>query len=258
MVSNQTDPLQIALEYEQELGIPFENKSLLVRSLTHRSYLNESPFIQADNERLEFLGDAVLDLVVAEILYQRFPEQREGPLTAMRASLVRRETLAEFARKIDLGDQILLGKGEEESGGRDRDAILHAAFEALVGAIFLDSDLDTVTDFLLLFLDPEIGQLQSGRLHKDAKSRLQEWSQAECGITPRYHTIDSVGPDHAKEFTIEVHIGDRVLGVGKGNSKQRAAQAAAKASLRRITADNALGALIPGEDEEQEEEGTDL
>ena len=234
MDSNQTDPLLIALDYEQELGIPFENKSLLVRSLTHRSFLNEAPLIHADNERLEFLGDAVLDLVVAEILYQRFPEQREGPLTAMRASLVRRETLAEFARKIDLGEQILLGKGEEESGGRDRDAILHAAFEALVGAIFLDSDLDTVTDFLLPFLDPEIGHLRSGRLHKDAKSRLQEWSQAEYSITPRYHTIGSEGPDHAKEFTIEVHIGEKAYGVGKGNSKQRAAQAAAGAALEHI------------------------
>ncbi len=234
MASNQTDPLKIALDYEQRLGIPFENKSLLVRSLTHRSYLNEAPYIHADNERLEFLGDAVLDLVVAEILYQRFPEQREGPLTAMRASLVRRETLAEFARRIDLGEQIFLGKGEEDSGGRDRDAILHAVFEALVGAIFLDSDLDTVTDFLLPFLDPEIGQLQAGHLQKDSKSRLQEWSQAEHSITPRYHTIASTGPDHAKEFTIEVQIGETVYGVGKGNSKQRAAQAAAGDALERI------------------------
>jgi ribonuclease-3 len=234
MDSNRIDPLLIALEYEQQLGIPFENKSLLVRALTHRSYLNEMPLVHADNERLEFLGDAVLDLVVAEILYQRFPEQREGPLTAMRASLVRRETLAEFARKIDLREQILLGRGEEESGGRERAAILHAAFEALVGAIFLDSDLDTVTDFLLPFLEPEIGHLQSGRLHKDAKSRLQEWSQAEYGITPRYYTIGSEGPDHAKEFTIEVRIGERAFGEGKGNSKQRAAQAAAEAALTSI------------------------
>lgn len=253
MDSNQTDLLQTALEYEQELGIPFENKSLLVRSLTHRSFLNEAPLVHTDNERLEFLGDAVLDLVVAEILYQRFPEQREGPLTAMRASLVRRETLAEFARKIDLGDQILLGKGEEENGGRDRDAILHAAFEALVGAIFLDSDLDTVTDFLLPFLDPEIGHLRSGRLHKDAKSRLQEWSQAEHGITPRYHTIGSDGPDHAKEFTIEVHIGDRTFGVGSGNSKQRAAQAAADAALKCIAGEESRGEVMPsGETEEKE------
>lgn len=255
MDSNQTDPIHIALEYEQELGIPFENKSLLVRSLTHRSFLNETPLIHADNERLEYLGDAVLDLVVAEILYQRFPEQREGPLTAMRASLVRRETLAEFARKIDLGEQVLLGRGEEESGGRDRDAILHAAFEALVGAIYLDSDLDTVTDFLLPFLEPEIGHLQSGRLHKDAKSRLQEWSQAECGVTPRYHTIGSDGPDHAKEFTIEVHIGDRAFGVGKGNSKQRAAQAAADAALQCIAEGKHQEVVMPGGEPEENQAG---
>ena len=236
MASKPVDALQIVLDYEQYLGIPFENKSLLLRALTHRSYLNEAPFVHADNERLEFLGDAVIDLIVAEVLYQRFPEQREGPLTAMRASLVRRETLAQFARQINLGEHLFMGKGEEESGGRHRDAILCSAFEALVGAIFLDSDLDTAQEFLMPLLEPELSQLQSGRLNKDPKSRLQEWAQAEYNITPRYVTVDSRGPDHAKEFTIEVRIGNAVHGTGTGNSKQRAAQAAAQAALERIAA----------------------
>ncbi|RME81574.1 MAG: ribonuclease III [Caldilineae bacterium] len=234
MASRQSDPLAHVLAYERELGLEFENKSLLLRAITHRSSLNESPLLHADNERLEFLGDAVIDLIVADLLYQRFPEQREGPLTAMRASLVRRETLARFARQIHLGQYLFLGKGEEEHGGRERDAILCAAFEALMGALFVDKGLEACRQFLLPFMEPELALLQQGRIHKDAKSRLQEWAQAELNHTPRYVTVASSGPDHLKSFTVEVRIGRNVLGVGTGNSKQRAAQAAAADALQRL------------------------
>lgn len=221
-------------EFEQRLGLTFTDKSLLLRALTHRSYLNESPFVHSDNERLEFLGDAVLDLVVAELLYQRFPEQREGPLTAMRATLVRRETLADFARKINLGPYLRLGHGEEEGGGRERDTLLCAAFEALCGAIYLDQDLKVIERLLLPLLDPVLTQLRQGRVSKDAKSRLQEWAQAELNTTPHYVTAGSSGPDHAKEFMVEVRVGADTYGTGKGNSKQKAAQEAAQNALEQI------------------------
>ncbi|MCP4168118.1 MAG: ribonuclease III [Chloroflexi bacterium] len=245
MASNHTDPLRVAQDYETLLGVSFANKSLLLRALTHRSYLNEAPFVHADNERLEFLGDAVIDLIVAEVLYQRFPEQREGPLTSMRASLVRRETLAAFARIIDLGEHLFLGKGEEENGGRERDAILCAGFEALVGALYLDQDLASCDRFLRPFVEPALIRLREGQLRKDAKSRLQEWSQAETNLTPRYVTVGSSGPDHAKEFLIEVRIGDETYGKGSGKSKQLAAQAAAQAALDAIASHSTSIPSIP-------------
>ena len=221
-------------QLEERLGFRFKDKSLLMRALTHRSYLNEAPPIHLDNERLEFLGDAVIDLIVAEVLYQRFPEQREGALTTMRANLVRRETLATFARQIDLGTYLLLGRGEAENGGRERDALLCAAFEALCGAIYLDQGLEAAAKFLGEFLEPMLTPLAQGPITKDPKSRLQEWAQTELGQTPHYVTIGSTGPDHAKEFTVEVRIGGQVYGVGVGMSKQKAAQQAARAALDSI------------------------
>lgn len=219
------------LSFEEVLGVQFTDKTLLLRALTHRSYLNEASFLYADNERLEFLGDAVLDLIVADLLYQRFPEQHEGFLTAMRASLVRREALAQFGRQLDLGKHILLGRGEEESGGRDRDAILCACFEAVIAAIYLDHGLSATINFLRPLIDPDLNVLRDGQLHKDAKSLLQEWSQAKLNETPSYVTVETTGPDHAREFTVEVRIGGSAYGVGRGNSKQRAAQEAASAAL---------------------------
>lgn len=235
MDSNHIDAFQQLTQLEEQLDYHFQDKSLLLRALTHRSYINESPFIHADNERLEFLGDAVIDLIVADILYQRFPEQREGVLTPMRAHLVRRETLAQFARAIQLGDYLLMGRGERESRGAERDATLCATFEALCGAIYLDSGLRAVTTFLLPLLESELAELSAGHWQKDAKSRLQEWSQAEWNITPRYTTLTSTGPDHDKKFTVEVAVGDQVRSVGEGNSKQKAAQAAAQAALDYIS-----------------------
>ncbi len=219
---------------EQDLGIPFHDKSLLRRALTHRSYLNEVDDVTwEDNERLEFLGDAIIDFIVAEYLYHRFPEMREGVLTAVRANLVRRDTLAQFAREIRLGEYLLMGSGEEQSGGREREATLCAAFEALVGAVYLDQGLDVTRRFILSFVERALPQALDRALRKDAKTRLQEWSQATLRITPRYVTVSAEGPDHAKTFTVEVRIGPIVAGRGTGNSKQIAAQAAAADALAR-------------------------
>ncbi len=248
MASSQPDrsAFQVVLDFEQRLNVSFSDKTLLLRALTHRSYLNEATYIFSDNERLEFLGDAVLDLIVADMLYHRFPEQHEGLLTAMRASLVRRETLAQFGRHLELGNHLLMGRGEEESGGRERDAILCAAFEAVVGAIYLDQGLAAANGFLHPLIDPELNALREGQLHKDAKSLLQEWSQAKLSETPAYATVETTGPDHAREFTVEVRIGGATYGVGRGNSKQRAAQEAASAALSALQAQTTPPAEAPG------------
>lgn len=237
MASNPPDALAVVQACEEQLGLCFTDKSLLLRALTHRSYLNEADLIYADNERLEFLGDAVLALIVAEWLYQRFPEQREGFLTAVRAYLVRSETLAGYARRLGLGDFLLLSRGEHESGGRERDSILAAAFEALIGALYLDQGMAAVGRFLLPLLEPLLADIREGEVHKDARTRLQEWAQARLGATPVYVTVGTTGPDHARQFTVEVRIRDEVFGVGIGPSKQQAAQQAAEAALQKAAHD---------------------
>lgn len=223
------------LELEQRLGFEFRDKSLLQRALIHRSYLNEHPECPLeDNERLEFLGDAVLDFVTGAYLYHRFPELREGPLTNLRSMLVRRTTLARFARQLGLGRCMLMGHGEAESGGRHRPANMCAAFEALVGALYLDQGLDSVRRLLEPLILPEISRALQESLEKDPKSHLQELAQARMHRTPRYATVAESGPDHAKVFTVEVSIGDQVYGQGQGPSKQQAAQAAARDALQQI------------------------
>lgn len=217
---------------EKILNLNFIDKTLLLRALTHRSYLNENPdFILGDNERLEFLGDAVLDFLTAEYLYHRFPEMREGELTSLRAALVRTESLANLAHKIDLGRCLYLGHGEEAGGGRRRLAVLCGAFEALVGALYLDQGLAAVEAFVKPLFDPEIEHILADDLDKDPKSLLQELSQAELEITPSYRTIGESGPDHAKEFVVEAVIGRQVYGRGVGRSKQAAARVAAQHAL---------------------------
>ena len=213
----------------------FRDPSLLERALTHRSYLNEHPELAIDdNERLEFLGDAVLDFVTGAWLYNRFPEMPEGRLTSLRAALVKTETLAKFAAQIGLNDYLRLGKGEADAGGRGRTSMLADAFEAILGALYLDQGLDAVRDFLGQLLPEETERVLVGAGDRDAKSILQEWSQAERGITPRYRSVDERGPDHAKTFNVEVRIGEEVVGRGDGPSKQAAAQAAARDALRRL------------------------
>lgn len=187
-----------------------------------------------DNERLEFLGDAVLDFIAGAWLFHRFPEMDEGRLTRLRAGLVRTETLAQFAESLDLGDALLLGRGEDESGGRRRASNLCGAFEALVGALFLDQGMNAAQAFAEPLLSPALDDILSRAADKDAKSMLQEWSQAELGVTPVYRTVASEGPDHAKEFTVAVLVGQTECGRGVGHSKQAAAQLAAQQALAAI------------------------
>jgi len=213
----------------------FRDPSLLARALTHRSYLNEHPELSLeDNERLEFLGDAVLDFVVGAWLYNRFPELPEGRLTSLRAALVKTDTLAEFAIVIGLSEQLRLGKGESESGGRARTSLLCNTFEALIGALYLDQGLEAVQPLLYKLLPDKVELIMADERDRDAKSILQEWSQAKHGYTPRYRTVHAEGPDHARQFTIEVHINEHVVGRGVGPSKQIAAQAAASDALARL------------------------
>lgn len=221
-------------ETEARLGLEFKDHSLLERALTHRSFLNENPD-QAleDNERLEFLGDAVLDFVVGAYLYHRFPEMNEGELTVLRAALVRTRTLASFAREIGIGPSLRLGYGEAESGGRERLPILCAAFEAVVGAIFLDRGLAVVEAWVHELIAPALEQIMSVSGHKDAKSEFQIWAQARFNTTPNYRVLASEGPDHDKTFTVAVEVDGNIWGVGNGPSKQAAAQAAAGSALEK-------------------------
>ena len=232
---------------EQALGFAFADKSLLLRALTHRSYLNEHPdFPLEDNERLEFLGDAVLDFLTGEYLYNRFPELAEGPLTSLRSALVRREALADFAGQLALGEYLLMGHGEAESGGRSRSANLCAGFEALVGALYLDQGLEAVRSFLEPLVEPEVARIIEENSDKDAKSLLQELVQGRIQRTPRYVTVGESGPDHAKEFTVEVTIARKAFARGTGHSKQQAAQDAARQALEQLDAEG-LDILDEGE-----------
>lgn len=223
-------------QFQEHTELQFLDQSLLLRALTHPSYLNEHPSDGLeDNQRLEFLGDAVLDFVAGELLYHRYPEAPEGRMTRLRAALVRTETLAEFAQKRAVNDALMLGRGEEDSGGRERANNLCAAFEALIGALYLDQGMDPVRVFVTPLFNETLDEIVRLELDKDAKSRLQEWSQATLNITPTYQTVDSRGPDHAKEFTVAVLIGEKEYARGLGSSKQSAAQAAAREALEILT-----------------------
>jgi ribonuclease-3 len=224
----------LPLDVPQRLGLQFTNHWLLQRALTHRSYVNEHPEVYEDNERLEFLGDAVLDFLVGAWLYNHFPEMSEGQLTRLRASLVGNEQLAIFARQIKLGDFMLLGKGEEEGGGRQRSALLGCTFEALMGALFLDQGLPAVQDFIEPILGQESQNIINGNSEQDVKSLLQEWAQSQGLGAPTYRTIASYGPDHDKIFEVEVVIGGEVAGQGEGHNKQSATKNAARAALDSI------------------------
>lgn len=222
-------------QLQEQLGVRFRNPDLLQQALTHRSYLNEQPDETLENnERLEFLGDAVLDFLTGNALYQRYPEMPEGELTRLRAALVRTETLAQVAMGCNLGEHLRISKGEESSGGRLRQNILCDAFEAVVGALYLDQGLEAVENFVMPLLTPLLDHILAEGLHKDARSMLQEWSQAVHNLTPVYRVIESSGPDHDKEFTVEAVIGEQVAGIGSGRSKQLAAQAAARSVLRQL------------------------
>ncbi len=221
--------LEPASDLARRLGLPFSNLSLLTRALTHRSYVNEHADSSEDNERLEFLGDAVLDFIAGEWVYHRFPEMSEGDLTKMRSALVRNDQLAAFARHLDLDKALRLGRGELASGGLGRDALLGSAFEAVVGALYLDAGLPAAEAFVSPLFEAE----RESILYEiyDPKSHLQEWAQSGKMGTPRYETVGSTGPDHAKQFEVEVEVGSKVVGRGSGSSKRAAEQAAALNAL---------------------------
>ncbi len=223
---------------EAQLGLRFQDKALLQRTLIHRSFLNETmDLFLGDNERLEFLGDAVLDFVTGEYLYHRYPETREGQLTSLRSALVRTESLAGFAQDIGLGSHLQMGRGEEESGGRIRPPILCAAFEALMGALYLDQGIEAVKDYFLPLIEPELRKILSSRSDRDPKSHFQEIAQGYHKITPSYQDLAEIGPDHAKEFTVGAFLNEVCYGEGTGASKQQAAQAAAQGAIQNLKAE---------------------
>jgi ribonuclease-3 len=227
-------------ELESAFGVRFDDRGLLRTAVTHRSYLNEvAEPDSGDNERLEFLGDALLDFVAADFLYRLLPQAREGELTALRAALVCERALADYATDLELGRFLRLGRGEAAGGGRYRPAILCNAFEALVGALYLDQGYGAAEVFVMSFLEPELTDVLKGRRLKDAKSALQELTQRLWQVTPVYLTVDESGPDHQKQFVVAVKVGDDVLGTGEGGSKTMAARLAAQEALDRLRASDA-------------------
>lgn len=231
-ILSESRDFESAFDLSRRLGLPFTNLALLTRALTHRSYVNENPDSLEDNERLEFLGDAVLDFIVGAWVYNRFPEMQEGELTKIRSAIVRNDQLAIFARRLNLGSAFRLGRGEFASGGRQRDGLLGSLFEALIGALYLDAGLGAVEAFVHPLLD-ESQEFIIDEIH-DPKSRLQEWAQAEKMGTPQYVTVGSTGPDHAKVFEVEVRIQGLAYGRGHGSSKQVAARIAAQTALESL------------------------
>lgn len=214
------------------LGLTFNDISLLAEALTHRSYLNEHrEYAGGHNERLEFLGDAVLELTTTDFLFKKFPAKPEGELTAYRAALVNTVSLAESAQALGLSDYLLLSKGEAKDTGRARDVILADAFEAIIGATYLDQGYAAAEAFVARNLYGKIDAIIERRSYQDAKSRFQESAQEKRGITPSYKTLSEEGPDHSKLFTVGVFIGAEEIARGEGQSKQEAEQAAAEAGL---------------------------
>ncbi|WP_019498574.1 ribonuclease III [Pseudanabaena sp. PCC 6802] len=214
----------------------FQNRNLLLQALTHRSYSNESPESEDDNQRLEFLGDCVLGFLVGAMLYEYFPDLPEGELTRRRSALVDELNLTHLARELELGSKLRIGKGTERDGGRDAPSLLSDAFEAIIGAYFLDSGIDAVKLYVEQVFTPLIRNAPQYRSPIDAKSQLQEWVQSNFnGSLPEYRTVSASGQDHAKVFTVEVWIGDKCYGTGTGRSKKNAEKQAATDALSRLS-----------------------
>ncbi|HLZ71177.1 MAG TPA: ribonuclease III [Dehalococcoidia bacterium] len=232
----RADPAEAPTAAEQRLALRFRRPELLQRAFVHRSLLNETGQPATDsNERLEFLGDAVLGFVVARDLYRRFPEASEGQLTSLRAQLVNGETLATVAKRLELSELLRLGRGEEQTGGRGRPQNLARAFEAVIGALVEDGGLTAAEAFIRRTLAPEFVALASGEPAGDPKSALQVRCQARWSQTPVYRVAGIEGPDHARRFRVEVSLGERVLGSGAGSSKRSAERAAAEMALAALS-----------------------
>jgi len=219
--------------FEKKLGLNFKNKDLLTQAFAHRSYLNENPSFKLDhNERLEFLGDAVMELIVTEHLYKDYPEKSEGELTNWRAALVNAKMLTSVAEDLGFNNFLLLSKGEEKEGGKARAYILANTFEALLGAIYLDAGYEITDEFLKKHLMTRLAEVVKTGAYKDSKSRFQEEAQEKNGITPSYKVLKETGPDHNKNFVVGVFLGEELIAEGEGSSKQEAEEAAAKAGLQ--------------------------
>lgn len=219
---------------EQRLGVRFADRNILTQAFTHRSYLNENGNVGlTHNERLEFLGDAVLELVVTEYLYERFPDNPEGELTSWRAALVNAKMLSLIAKELDFGKCMLLSKGESKETGKARDIILANAMEAFIGALYLDQGFQTVSAFISEHILSKLPVVFKERLFQDGKSQFQEVAQEKTGITPSYTVLKEWGPDHAKHFQVGVYLEKDLVAEGEGTSKQEAEEAAARAALEK-------------------------
>jgi ribonuclease-3 len=218
--------------FESKIGHAFRDKRLIQTAFTHRSYINENRgHVSEHNERLEFLGDAVLELVVTEFLYAKYPEKPEGDLTAYRAALVNTQSISDAASILGMNEFLLLSRGESKDTGRARLIILANAFEALIGALYLDAGYDAAKNFIGAQLFHKTEEVVAKRLWQDAKSRFQEMAQEKTGITPSYQLLDQSGPDHDKRFIVGAYIGEVKIAQGDGRSKQEAEQDAAQKAL---------------------------
>lgn len=221
-------------DLQKNIGVKFKNQKLLEQAFVHRSYLNETREFSESNERLEFLGDAVLSFLTSHFLYETYPQYPEGTLTNIRSSLVKTTSLKDISAKLGLGELLFLSRGEEESGGRVNPSLLADTFEALLGAIFLDSGIENAKKFLTEHLFPKTGEIIKTKAYIDYKSLLQEIVQETSRISPTYRVTKSQGPDHAKTFWVEAVVGDKILGEGQGKSKQEAEQVAAANALEKM------------------------
>jgi len=218
--------------FEKKTKITFKDKKLLKQAFIHRSYINENPKTgMSHNERLEFLGDAVLELIVTDFLYKKFPNYTEGELTAVRSALVNAVIISEVALKVGMNDYLLLSKGESKDSGKARQYILANTYEAYVGAVYMDLGYDTAMEFVKKTLLPHTEEIVSKKLWRDAKSYVQEKAQEVVGVTPAYKVLHETGPDHDKHFTVGIFFSKELVAEGKGKSKQEAEQKAAEAAI---------------------------
>lgn len=229
MIDNEKfNPLQ------QQINIKFKDLRLLQNAFIHRSYLNEDPSLGlSSNERLEFLGDACLELIISEYLFKAYPDRGEGALTSYRSAVVNTASLAETARRLKLGDYLLMSKGEEASGGRESEHLSANTFEALLGAIYLEHGYEAAKKFVNNYIIPKIEPIVKNQSYRDSKSYFQELAQETVNITPHYDVLEESGPDHDKLFKVGALVGKKLVGVGKGSSKQRAELAAAEDALEK-------------------------
>jgi ribonuclease III len=220
---------------QKSIGVTFKDISLLKQAFQHASFVNENPDLHLlDNERLEFLGDSILNSIVSQKICQDYPHYKEGELTVLRTLLIREETLAQLASELHLGDYLQLGKGEEGSGGRERPSNLCDAFEALVGALFLDDGQAAAEIFVLTRLSNKLESIKAEKSSENYKAKLQEFTQIELKLLPSYHLITASGPDHDKNFTVEVKLADEVIGTGSGKSKKIAEMEAARSACQKL------------------------